>query len=859
MADFQPRFVDLVRNYSSTQGTGAFVLGPAVNGFTGFGSALQTGDSFYYSAIGVDKPAEREVGRGTLLANGTISRSPIGGSATDFSSGTKSIALIAAAEWFTSVQAGAGSLPVVAASRTALGAATATGVPALLTERGREGLFRFDGANLAAAVTADPRQGIVVPAASDPTGASGAWVRTYSGAVNVRWFGAKGDDTTDDGPAFAAALNYLKSIASQGFGYSSASPALFVPFGTYFLGTTTLDVNHTLIIEGESVGEAGGGATVLRWAANTTGIRVQRFNTSGTSTTDNVTHQGGDASVISRLSLKGAYSGSEGEFHAIHLRARATIRDVFIRNFQGDGIRIVADGTSGTIQGNANNFEVSRAFVENCRNGLYAEGGDANAGVVHSLSALACRQWGVCDRSFLGNTYTGCHTAANGVVANVTPTLVHLSGRLFYVKPGQAAAASTNSPPSSATDNAFWGFARDGSANPAMSIPTWTSGVTVREGGAYCTDSPSASHVLTNCYSEMDQAPSRLSQNTLVLNGLHAAGVTGCGRVTSRLGQLAAFPNFYTEGSITADGATHSFGPKTGTALDTGLFMESTNVINAISGRSWLGGVPQVDGTIQTFRGFGIDINGNGQWVRFRVNGSDVGTVQNDGLHITGAGAFSGPLTANNLSGTNSGDQVITLTGDVTGSGGGSFAATIGNSKVTYAKIQNVSATSKLLGRASAGAGVVEELGLGGGLTISGTNLTLGTVTPTAVATSGAVTSSGATNGVGYATGAGGAVIQATSKSTGVTLNKASGQVTTHNASMAAAAVVSFTVTNSAVAATDTVNLNLTSGNATPGSYRYWVEGIAAGSFKIVIENRSGGALVEALVFTFAVVKAVNA
>ena len=77
MADFQPRFVDLVRNYSTTVGTGAFVLGPAVNGFTGFGSALQAGDSFYYSAIGVDKPTEREVGRGTLQANGTILRSPI--------------------------------------------------------------------------------------------------------------------------------------------------------------------------------------------------------------------------------------------------------------------------------------------------------------------------------------------------------------------------------------------------------------------------------------------------------------------------------------------------------------------------------------------------------------------------------------------------------------------------------------------------------------------------------------------------------------------------------------------------------------------------------------------------------------
>ena len=69
-----------MRNYTSTQGTGAFALGPAVNGYTGFASALEVGDSFYYSAIGVDKPAEREVGRGTLQANGSITREPISGS-----------------------------------------------------------------------------------------------------------------------------------------------------------------------------------------------------------------------------------------------------------------------------------------------------------------------------------------------------------------------------------------------------------------------------------------------------------------------------------------------------------------------------------------------------------------------------------------------------------------------------------------------------------------------------------------------------------------------------------------------------------------------------------------------------------
>lgn len=63
-----------------------------------------------------------------------------------------------------------------------------------------------------------------------------------------------------------------------------------------------------------------------------------------------------------------------------------------------------------------------------------------------------------------------------------------------------------------------------------------------------------------------------------------------------------------------------------------------------------------------------------------------------------------------NLSGTNTGDQTITLTGDVTGSGTGTFAATIANDAVTYAKIQNVSATDKLLGRSSVGAGDVEEI-----------------------------------------------------------------------------------------------------------------------------------------------------
>lgn len=82
-------------------------------------------------------------------------------------------------------------------------------------EAGRGGLFKWDGSNLSVQVAADTQSGIYVAPAAAPTGASGAWVRQYSGdQVNVKWFGAKGDwnevakTGTDDRTAIIAAAAF---------------------------------------------------------------------------------------------------------------------------------------------------------------------------------------------------------------------------------------------------------------------------------------------------------------------------------------------------------------------------------------------------------------------------------------------------------------------------------------------------------------------------------------------------------------------------------------------------------------------------------------------------------------------------
>jgi len=104
----------------------------------------------------------------------------------------------------------------------------------------------------------------------------------------------------------------------------------------------------------------------------------------------------------------------------------------------------------------------------------------------------------------------------------------------------------------------------------------------------------------------------------------------------------------------------------------------------------------------------------------------------------------------------------------------------------------------------------------------------------------------------GYGSGRG-TVTQATNKSTGVTLNAPCGAITMNGAALSADTTVSFTLTNSSIAANDLLVLNHVSGG-TAGSYVLNAQA-AAGSASINVTNISTGSLSEAIVIGFAIIK----
>lgn len=106
--------------------------------------------------------------------------------------------------------------------------------------------------------------------------------------------------------------------------------------------------------------------------------------------------------------------------------------------------------------------------------------------------------------------------------------------------------------------------------------------------------------------------------------------------------------------------------------------------------------------------------------------------------------------------------------------------------------------------------------------------------------------------GIGYGVGGGGAVTQITSRATAVTLNTLSGQITMFSAAGSATAA-SFTVNDTLVKATDTIEIMPASGT---NVYLVQVTSISAGVSFTVTFFTTGGTATDAPVLNFVVVHA---
>ena len=171
-----------------------------------------------------------------------------------------------------------------------------------------------------------------------PANGTGRWFRLYSGAVNVKWFGAVGDGSTDDYQAIQNAITYIESLALGG--------AIFLPSAEYNI-EDTLDFtgDKPVVFFGE-----GEGSTIINAIGAITAMGL------GTGSGDKTV----DLRVVS-MSIIGDGASDVGI-------AVNRVHQILI-----DRVKITDFTVAGVDMNMAYNNELRDIFVDNCGTGILVD------------------------------------------------------------------------------------------------------------------------------------------------------------------------------------------------------------------------------------------------------------------------------------------------------------------------------------------------------------------------------------------------------------------------------------------------------------------------------------------------------
>jgi hypothetical protein len=358
--------------------------------------------------------------------------------------------------------------------------------------------------------------------------------------LTIQMFGGRADGSynnlgelgtvgaTDNSTALGAAIAFLQAneiyIGSDLF-YRGGAHIHFPGADGIYDFQSTVTVRSTVRLTGDSAGQqASAPSTVLRFPPDVHGFLVENYNT-GSSGGVTPSAYGGGGTTFERLHILARAPGT-GTAHGIWARSRILVQDCFVGRFSGNGIHIRASATASDLQkGNANSFRILGCVVLGNENGIFIDGADTNAGFIGYCDATQNRGYGIWDSSFLGNTIIGCHAEGNGSYGSggsLATGIVSHGGSHYSVMPGQAGSASTTTP---GTNPAIWNYVGPGGVS--NEVPAWTTGMALRDGGAYRSDDTAARNIFIGCYSEGSQPPSYLLSSAIVLGGLHGAGIIG--------------------------------------------------------------------------------------------------------------------------------------------------------------------------------------------------------------------------------------------------------------------------------------------------------------------------------------------